>query len=37
MLHILWSIAVGFLADFLARAVYPGAIWNRNDSLEISY
>jgi uncharacterized membrane protein YeaQ/YmgE (transglycosylase-associated protein family) len=25
MLHILWSIIVGFFAGLLARAVYPGA------------
>ncbi len=25
MLHILWSIVVGFFAGLLARAVYPGA------------
>ncbi len=25
MLHILWSIIVGFLAGLIARAVYPGA------------
>jgi uncharacterized membrane protein YeaQ/YmgE (transglycosylase-associated protein family) len=25
MLHILWSIVVGFLAGLIARAVYPGA------------
>ena len=25
MLHILWSIIVGFFAGLIARAVYPGA------------
>jgi uncharacterized membrane protein YeaQ/YmgE (transglycosylase-associated protein family) len=25
MLHILWSIVVGFFAGLIARAVYPGA------------
>ena len=25
MLHILWSIIVGFLAGLIARGVYPGA------------
>ena len=25
MLHILWSIIIGFLAGLIARAVYPGA------------
>ena len=25
MLHILWSVIVGFFAGFIARAIYPGA------------
>jgi uncharacterized membrane protein YeaQ/YmgE (transglycosylase-associated protein family) len=25
MLHILWSIVLGFIAGLIARAVYPGA------------